>query len=264
MSRDDIVGIFGTAISSFLAYLGFLWSIGALQLVFSFLTGAFSTYLVQHRLQMESEKRKIRREDAIVMRDNVYGPIFREMSKILESVRSGYLDDFSRDLKKIMVDYLFFTIKQNLKDNLTELLDRVNKYRTIHLATEVLVQDVMRKEISKSWHIEIGNAPDGAVLRLLIGKVMTSAISLKETLFLNITPKDFMRKETEKWGKDVSVEVRAGGMLRNLNDFEFLHEHLIHEIEKEPLYIEEKKQRVRLVNELEAFLGKIKVFVIIE
>jgi len=263
MSKDEVIGILGTFLSGILALIGFLWSIGALQLIFSFLAGSFSTYVVQHRLQIESEKRKIRRENAILMRDNIYGPIFKEISKILEGVelvQNWYLEN----LKGIMAHYLFFTVKQNLKTKLSELLDRVEKYGKIRWTTELMVQDIMRKEIEKSYQVDIGSDMYAAILRLLIGKPMVSAITLKETLFRDIAPKDFMRTETEKWGEGISVEVTIGGRQKSLSDFESLHEHVLHEIEKESLYIEEKKQRIRLINELEKFLDQIKAFINLE
>lgn len=59
MAKDDILGTLGAIVSWIATTASFLWNIGALQIVFSFLAGAFTTYVVQRRLQLESEKRRI-------------------------------------------------------------------------------------------------------------------------------------------------------------------------------------------------------------
>jgi len=86
MSLDDYVGVIGAALSSIMVTIGFLWSIGVLQLVFSFLTGAFTTYFVQRKLQMDSEKRKIRRENIIQLREKIYGPIYEQLCGFLQKL----------------------------------------------------------------------------------------------------------------------------------------------------------------------------------
>lgn len=267
MSKDDIVGIFGAVLSSVFATLGFLWSIGVLQLIFSFLAGSFTTYVIQRRLQMESEKRKISRENAIVMRDTIYGPIFKDLSEILESVKlvDRWDWDILGDLKGIRTHYLFFTISQDLKNKLSELLNRVEKYQTILIATETMLQNIVREETKKVYHVDVGFDARGIRLSLLIGEITVSEITLQQILFLDIAPKDFVRTETEKWGKGILVKVSIRGEKSdNLSDFESLYKLVLPKIGKEPLYTEERKQRARLINELEAFLEQIKVFVNLE
>ncbi len=100
-------------------YGQFLWNIGALQIVFSFLAGAFTTYVVQRRLQMESEKRKRKRTRAITLRKSIFGPIFVGLNEILERVKSvQYLPrEISEDLERVKTHYLYFTIKKELRNN---------------------------------------------------------------------------------------------------------------------------------------------------
>jgi hypothetical protein len=72
--------------SAVLAAAGFVWNIGFFQLVFPYLAGALTTYVIQHRLQMESEKRENQRQNYELMRDKIYGPIFQGTSVLLEKV----------------------------------------------------------------------------------------------------------------------------------------------------------------------------------
>lgn len=173
MSKDDVTGIFGAILSSIFASLGFLWNIGALQFIFSFLAGSFTTYVVQHRLQIKSEKRKTKRENALVMRDEIYGPIFMEVSEILKSVESvGYSDwSMGEKLREIMVHYLFFTIRGDLKNKLSELLDRFEKYQNVRRATELTLQGIIRKEAERTHELDIGTNENTPSLGLLVGKI---------------------------------------------------------------------------------------------
>lgn len=263
MSKDDVVGILGAVLSSVFATLGFLWSIGVLQLIFSFLAGSFTTYVVQRRLQIESERRRIRRENAVLMKHTIYGPIFKDLNEILESVKLVHPWDWAilENLKGMRTHYLFFTVRQNLKSKFSELLDRIEKYHRIYLATEIKLQKIIRKETEKVYHVDVGSDARAIFLRLLIGEITVASITLRQALFQGIDPKDFVRTEKQKWGKDILIDVSIGGKKNNLSDFKSLYKLVLHEIEKEPLYVEEKKQRARLIDELEAFLEQIKVFV---
>src|SRR3972149_8380569 len=125
-SKGEIAGASVAAVSSILAILSYIWNLGVLQSIFGFMAGAFITYVVQHRLQIESEKRKKEREHAILMRDKVYGLIFMEVSKILENVKLGKtvltIDNW-QNLTTIMSHYLYFTVESDLKTRLSTLLE---------------------------------------------------------------------------------------------------------------------------------------------
>lgn len=263
MYREEIFGIAIAVLSIVFAVLGYIWNIEVLKFPFTFLAGVFTTYVIQHRLQIEAEKRKIKRE----MRDKVYGPIFMGVSDMLERVDLVQYFDWTMldDLKGVMTHYLFFTIKQDLKSKFSELLNRVEKYQKIRRATEIMLQDVIRKEIEKAYSVDIGTNESTPGIGLRIGKINVAWITLRQTLLRGIEPRDFVRTETEKWGKDLQIEVSIGGKKSSdLSDFESLCGNVLHEVEGEPLHREEKEQRSRLVDELEAFLEQVKVFINLE
>jgi len=214
-----------------------------------------SAYLIQ--------KQRFKREKVIEMRDRIYGPIFMDMSKILEAVKLFQYDYHAiENLKGLMNDYLFFTIKQDLKTRLSKLIDKLEIYQSVRYAAELAFGDVTKEEVKKAFKVDIGSDSNQLYLRLLFGKTTASAISLKEAVFRKLAPKEFVRTEKEKLGKDVIIEVRIVGKNSNsLQDFESLYALVIGKMEKELLYVEERKQRMRLIQELENLLEQTEAFV---
>lgn len=195
------------------------------------------------------------------------GKTFKEVSEILERVKLVHSLDCDRleNLKEIMTHWLFSTISQDLKSKLSELLDRVDKYQIIRSATEHKIHNVIRNEVEKTHHVDIGSSGGGPLFRLLIAGKMVSVIWLKEALLLGLHPRDFVRKETQKWGEGIMIEASSvGSKIKKLSVFESLYEDVLREVEKDSLYVEERRQRARLIDELEAFLEQIKVFVNLE
>jgi len=268
MSKDDIIGIFGAALSSVFATLGFLWNIGALQLIFSFLAGSFTTYVVQRRLQMESERRKIEREDSITMRDKVYGPIFREMNEILESMELGKSPEWeiTSRLKEMKTQYLFYNMRRDLKNKFYTLAEKLDKYQTIYSSTQTLVLLKIREAVEKFHDLDVSLGMGQVRLRLELLKdaIGLGSITLDEAILQGTNPSDFIRTKKKDWGEDIFIEVRVGGKSKELSDFESLYENVLSEMEGEPLFQEERKQRQALVKELEMFLGQIEEFITVQ
>lgn len=266
MFKEEIIGILGAFVTYILAYYGFLEQVGFLQFLSSFLAGAFTTYVFQHRLQVELEKRKIRREDAITMRDKVYGPIFREMSEVLESVEQVKRPQWgiTGKLEEIKNDYLFYNMSRDLKSKFYALVDRWGKYERIYHATEIMVLKEIKDAIKKVHSLDVSESSGLGWLRLEIGDIMFDSITLEQALLQGIPPNDFIRKQKKEWGEDMTIKVRIGGQNKNISDFESLYEKVLDEIKGELLYREEKKQRQALVEELEIFLDQIKAFITVQ
>jgi hypothetical protein len=215
-----------------------------------------SGFLIQRQL--------LKRENAREMRDRVYGPMFMQISKILEDVTSYNSYSSLANLKNPMDDYLFFTIGQDLKSGLSEVLDRFAKYNTVRYAAEMALDDAAKQYLEETFKVSIKGSGGGAeydYLRLLLGKTMTSALSLKSAIFLKMAPQDFLKKEKEKWGKDTQIDVSLCGLENTLEAFESMYAYLLAKMEKEPLYLQEKEQRMRLAKELKKLIGQIEPFV---
>jgi gas vesicle protein len=217
--------------------------------------GFVGAYLVQKQL--------FKRERVTEMRDKIYGPILMETNDILEATRRFENSDpmIIQRLKEIAKNYLFLTYTdQDLKSKLSELIDRIGKYNTLKIAAQELYNNITQKEIRRAFGADIGATVYQVYLNLLIGNMVVNSFYLHQAIFLKSNLKDFVEAEKEKWGKDITVEAYIGGK-RSPEDFESLCTNVGQEIEKEPLYQEERTQRMRLIEELEHFSEKIKELV---
>lgn len=267
MDKVEIVGIVVVIIASTFAYYSFLEQIEPLQFVSSFLVGAFTTYVVQHRLQVESEKRRVKREDALTMRDEVYGPIFMEMSKILETIEQAKEPgwEITSILKDMKAQYLFYKMKRDLKNKFYSLVERLDVYQTIYSATELLLLRKIKEAIKESYGIDVGVSRGIARLGLDIVKdaVGVGSIMLEQALIQRMHPTEFIKAKKEAWGEDIFIEVTIGREKKNTSNFESLYETVLRNVEKESLYQKEKKQREALITELKTFLRQIEDFVVV-
>ena len=268
MGKEEILGLLGAVITFALAYYGYREQVEFLQFFSSFLAGAFITYVVQHRLQIESEKRKIKKEDAITMRDKVYGPIFMMISEILESMEQVKRPEWeiTNELEKMKTEYLFHNMKRDLKNKFSTLVERLEKYQTIYSSTQTLVLREIRDAVKKSHKMDVSVSLGQVRLHLEKVKdaITVGSITLEQSIMQRAHPSDFIRTKETVWGGDLFIEVRIGGQAKELNDFESLYEDVLSEVEGEPFFREEERQRKALIEELEAFLSQIRVFITAE
>jgi hypothetical protein len=218
--------------------------------------GVVSGFLIQRQL--------LKRENAREMMDRVYGPMLMQTSKMLEDVMSYNFYSGLVNPKSLMDDYLFFTIGQDLKSGLSEVLDRFDKYQTVRHAAELALDDAARQYYEETLGFSItgiGGGAENDYLRLLMGKPMVTALNLKSAIFLKLAPQDFIKREKEKWGEDIQIDVSIFGLENTLEAFESMYASMLAKMEKEPLYLKEREQRMRLVKELKKLIGQIKPFV---
>lgn len=266
MHKDDLAGILGATISTVLAAAGFVWNIGFFQLVFPYLAGALTTYVIQHRLQMESEKRENQRENYELMRDKIYGPIFQGTSVLLEKVLEFEITTYPivEPLKGLMDDYLFFTVAQKHRDDLAAIVDRYEKYTMVKYAAEGVVGKIVRQVVKENCDADIGHDTNSLFIRLLRADQMFEAITLKDALFLGILPSNFFDDGKTKWGGDLAVEMLVGSKrVVDLSKLDSLYNTILELVKEEPLVDEEKYQRKALVEALQSFLEQIKPLVLL-
>ena len=265
MFKEEILGLLGAIITFALAYYGYREQVEFLQFFSSFLAGAFTTYVVQHRLQIESEKRKTKRGDAITMRDKVYGPIFREMSKVLEGLELVERPEWeiTSELEEMKTEYLFYNMRRDLKNKFYTLVERLDKYQTIYSATQTLLLRKMKEVVKKSYKMDISVSLGQVYLHLEKVKdaIIVGSITLEQAIMQRVHPNDFIKAKKKVWGEDIFIEVSIKRQKKNIGDFESLYATVLKEMETEPLFREEEKQRQALVKELEIFLDQIKAFI---
>jgi len=268
MYKEEIIGSLVVFVACVFAYVGFLEQIEFLPFISSFLAGAFATYVVQHRLQIESENRKIKREDAITMRDKVYGPIFMMMSEILESMEQVERPDWevASELEKMKTEYFFYNMRQDLKNKVHALAEKLNIYDTFYSSAQTLILRKIREVVKESYKMDISVSLNQVRLHLEKVKdaILVGAITLEQAVLQRTPPNDFVRAKKEVWGEDLILHVRVKGESIELSDFESLYVEVLGEMETDPLFQEEEKQRNILVKELEAFLDEIKAFIIVQ
>jgi len=262
--RENLGWLIGSIVTVLALALGWIYQSGVLNTLVGVAIGAGIAYYVQSRTQNRAWKR----EDAITMRDKVYGPIFREMNEILESmelVQSPNWEITSK-LEKMRTQYFFYNMRRDLKDKFYTLTERLEKYQTIYSATHTLVLRQIREAVEKSHKIDIGVSSGQVRLGLEILKeaIEVGSITLEQAILQKTRPSDFIKSKKEEWREDLFTEVRIGGQLRDLNNFESLYEDVLNEIKEEPLYQEEEKQRKFLVEELKTFLNQIKAFIAVQ
>jgi hypothetical protein len=200
------------------------------------------------------------------LRNKIYGPMFMEISKLLGAVKSyesSYYNSLE-NLKRLMDDYLFFTIDEKLKDRFFRLMERFDKYPTVRFAAENTLNDMTKEEVEKTFGVSTTGSSSGTeyvYLRLLLGKTMERVLSLKTAIFLRLSPEDFIKKEKEEWGQEMQTDVSISGCGKTLKDFESLYTSILAKMEQEPLYLKEREQRKSCIEELEDFLKQVGPFV---
>lgn len=269
LDKETLSAIFLIVLSVTLIILSPLLNIGetfeeVLRTLSTFLAGAFLTYLIQHLLQIESEKRRRIREHDIEMRKEVYGPIFKEISCVLETTNEapdiGYIS--TDKLNEIMRHYLFSIIERGLQDKLHELLDRFEKYQRIHAAAGSMFVNAIKRAVKERFRVDIGLDQDAVTLRLEKGEVTLNSINLKALILRGIPPSEFVDKEKEKWGTSLVINTLIGGSVgKNLSDLDSLYQSVLTRIRDSPLYSEERELRQIIVRDLNAFLKRVEPFV---
>jgi len=221
--------------------------------------GAIITLVGEYQIERRHSKKELR--------DRIYGPMFRETSAILETLKTFGRSDYSNipNPGEWRNDYLFFTIGQDLKSTWFELMERLRQYQTIRHSAEMNLDDATKRYAETlGVNLASSNAADYYYLRLLLGKPMAIALDLKSAIFLKLAPQDFIKKEKEKWGEEMQVDVSLAGFPRAMNtleEFEKLYNSVLAEMGKDPIYLMEKKQRAYFIKELEGFQGRIEPFI---
>jgi len=262
--RENLGWLIGSIATAITLALGWLFESGVLNTIVGIVVGAGIALFIQSRTQ----KRAWKREDFVTMRDKIYGPIFRELNEIsadIEDSQTYYLLEHSKKLTEITAHYLFHNMKRDLISKFIAILDGLEKYESIHHATQTLVLQKIRDEVKKSYQLDIQISLGQVRLSLQVveGAIQVGSIMLEKAILQRMHPEDFVRTKREEW-EDLFVKVWIGGEKRSLEDFVSLYENVLNDLESEPLFQAEKKQRESIIQELEAFLKEIKTFITVE
>jgi hypothetical protein len=266
MHREEIIGIALAVFVIILTILSYYWNFDIGKFLFTFLAGVFTTCVIQNRLQWETEKREVKRQNFNLMRGRVYGPILKNISLLLKSVRDAeYFSglDGEEGIDKIRSGYLFYAVENKLRKELSELLDKHEKYNRVLGATAGALQDAIKGETEKTLKIDIGSDARQVAIRLEVGKIYFASLTLFQAILLEISPQDFVKTEREKWGRNMLLTPRffPRPEIFNMNMYESIYASVFNKMKNEPLFVEEKKMRMNLSVQIEKYLEDIKPYV---
>jgi hypothetical protein len=213
LEKGDAISGIGTVISAIGAALGYLWNIGLLQLLFSFLAGSFSTFLVQHKLQIESEKRTIARDHAIMMRDELYGPLFEALNcardKITE-IKDPHGDSANgnalEEIKAAMEDYRFLLVDKDTRGKIQWLHSELLNYSTLLSLASEAISEICRKHAHELSPTAKPQYATQIWFILYENKMTIKVIDLQEAIMKRINPLELFREVGEHF-ENPSIEI---------------------------------------------------------
>jgi hypothetical protein len=272
MNKTDIAPLSGAVISAGLSALSFVYNVVALEVLFPVLAGAFITYWIQNRLQAESENRTIKRQNYDLMRERIYGPILQNIDGVIHNLQKvETLKVFqSEDINNIepLRDHLYSSVPSDIQAEFSDLWDRLQKYGGIRYSVELALNKIVSEEMAKfskeSWDpttakpTKVICAPDEVLIRLDLNGAMVANLLLKQSLLLGSSPKDFVQKQTKRWGPILPLKTECYPNYLNMDAYETLYANLHNQIENNMFFIEEKNQRKQLLEQLQQFSEKIR------
>jgi hypothetical protein len=266
MQKDDVISGLGAVGSAVVIFIGFLWNLGLLQLVFSFLAGSFSTYFIQNRLQIQAEKRRIERDYRILMRDKIYGPLYEVSNLILSQIKNS--PELSHNelghpqvdgLKGIIDNYLFLLAEKPLKELTFKIRDDLFEYAQVLSKAERAVIDVSKELIIQAFPKASADAVS-SYFCLLDYTSPVENITLKDALLTKVNPFSMFREKSRKL-ENPSIKWRISEVGAGWVDIA-REEKLFAEIEKkvwgEKRLIDYDKKRQELLDNLTRILPELR------
>jgi len=218
--------------------------------------GGFSTYLAQKRIQ----ERAWKKESTQKMVDTIYGPLFREVNKIHESLDASD-EPHVEKLEKIRDHHLYFTTDEKLREDVDAVYNRIKRYLGLYDAAKGSAEHIALKEARRNL---VDRKADPAIevrYRLFVGNRFVKIISLPEALLKGKTPKALLEKQTRGF-VEARIDVTVGGY--GYSDNEAVHkvcENALGRTKKDPIIQGMNKEREILLQEAEKVIEKLKPFI---
>lgn len=264
VEKDDILGGIGAVGSTVFVFLGYLWNIGVLQLVFSFLAGSFSTYIIQHKLQVQAEKRRISRDQDELMRDRVYGPLFKYLQSIAAKLErhqdpEGCYEDFPiKGIQETVNSYFFLLSDKGIIEKITKVFAGLLEYKILFSAAGDAFYDISFAELSKEFTETSRIDPGQTWVALREHRTIVRMIQLRDAILSRTDPFKLFREEGVKLEEPV-IEVHAPEI--NPADIERM-ERVFTEINKtvwrEKRLLDYEKKRQDLLGDLNSIIPKLR------
>jgi len=274
LQREDLIGGIGAIGSALAVVLGYLWSLGLLQLLFSFLAGSFSTYLIQHRLQIESEKRRIFREHRILMRDKIYGPLFQAMNQaleLLEDVKRPDLGTYDKNplkvIQEVMDHHLFRLTEEKLRNNVSQLYDELVGYREVLQRAERAIYDLAHSKFTEVYTKEFNIVtvdPQHVVFHLNDHGITIKYVRLIDAILKRTNPlKLFQEAMAGLENPTIEVFVDHGYKVKDLKKLGEVYEEVEQLAWKENRLLAHEKQRKKTIDALRSIVPELEKRIVV-
>lgn len=240
----------------------YIWYTGIERTISPFLAAVTSTVLSTILVQTLFKKRERKEKAGETMRKEVYGPLFEEISVISNVLEAGSVWEYTSAadrLSKIKSNHLFSSANLEIREGLSKIIRECETYDRILNAERVSLDDDIRDTVMKICKVGLKPA-DELVLRLSINKVMVSHIILRESVFRQINPEDFVEEEKKRFGDNVEIEFQEGAC-EGLNAFQSLYDAVMKRVEENQIFQDEIQRRQNLIEELKAYSEKVKSYI---
>lgn len=205
MHRETTIGLLGTSISVILVVVGYILDIVVLQVTFSFLAGAFSTYLIQHWLQLETERRTIKRENKILLRDKIYGSLFEAATEALTRLKSGQemsppIDGaYSpiEEIKDTMNNYPFLLVDMKTTSAITDICKGLVEYNFLFGKAQEAIYDIAVASITQKYP-KVNVYPNSSYFTLREHRTPVVDMTLQDAILNQIDPFEEFGKIIDK------------------------------------------------------------------
>jgi len=138
------LGVIGSAI---LAGFSWLWNIEIFQFIFTFLTGAFVTYLIQSKLQDRIEKRRTAVENI----KKIYAPFFLEIKNTKENLLLNLETKGIGHWTTIINQPEIFCVETDFKNQMVEFCKRANSFIEKINGIESIVADIFWDDVNEIY-----------------------------------------------------------------------------------------------------------------
>lgn len=260
MPKDNFWAELGAIASTIMVALSWLWNIGFLQLLFSFLTGSLTTYIVQVRLQDRAQKRQSTRSNFVLMREVIYGPLFKQTNQISEDLKS-FKKPQLREIDEIMGIHLYFIVAEELRKLINDFYERVRRYAIVEEATEGVTEQISRKTIEENLKRPHPSADFTIIYRLFVGSKMVKSVDLPQALLQDRTPNEILKVEAAGL-KVISIDIVVGGYsYAPIEDVHKTCEIALQKMRGNPMFQERESERKYIIREAEKIINLIKPFI---
>ncbi len=257
MIKDDLAPGLGTGISAVLAALSYLSNIGALQILLSVITGAFVTYWVQSRLQVRQEQRKLARENYEMMRDNVYGPLFKSANLLSQDLKA-YKAPKIEKIRDIMNEHPYFTAQKDIRQSIESLYSYTKNYLLLNKAAQGAAETIEADVVFQNLVKKRSNSGLTLSYMLKIEEKFICNLDLRKAIIKDSTPRRILEEKAAGF-KSFQMRQYVGGQEYPYpEEVDQACEIALERIRQNPTFIDKEALRKMIIQEAENTIEKLK------